>query len=104
MTESTKTLLIVGGVALGAYLLYKKFTAGRVVPTTLTHQGTGQSVSAATGQGAAGSAGFWATLGNIGQGLNAGTSAVESTYNNIYDLFGGQPSTASTGGNPGSNG
>lgn len=96
MTESTKTLLIIGGVALIGYLIYNKVTTAKP-RQVLAGPGPGQTVSGSTSGGSTGSANFWQTLGNVGQGLNAGVSSVESTYNNIYDLFGGQPSTTGTG-------
>lgn len=101
MTESTKTYLIIGGVALVAFLIYKRTTIGnRASPVVHSTAGTGQSVSASTGQGAAGGTSFWDTLGSVGKGLNSGVSAVESTYNSVYDLFGGNStSTAPTGNN-----
>ena len=101
MTENTRTLLIVGGVAIVAYLAYKSAT-GKVKPNAISQStsGMGQSVSAATGQGSTGSTSFWDTLGSAGKGLNSGVSAVESTYNTVYDLFGGNStSTAPTGNN-----
>ena len=99
MTEKTKTILIIGGVAVVGYLLYKKFTAPAVHPAVTTHIGTGQSISTATGGGTSGSADFWSSLGSVGKGLNSGVSAVESTYNNIYDLFGGNSTSTSVTGN-----
>ncbi len=104
MTENVKTLLIVGAVAVGGYLIYKKLSGGNRV-SGLVHTGTGNSTYAATGNGTSGSADFWSTLGNVGKGLNGAVSSVESTYNGIYDLFGGQPTTSGTGqGNNGTNG
>ena len=102
MTEQTRTLLIIGAVAVGAYLVYKRATGpnqNRVASTTITSSstGTGQSVTAATGQGASGDASFWNSLGSVGKGLNGAVSSVESTYNNIYDLFGGGSTSTNTG-------
>jgi hypothetical protein len=92
MTDNVKTLLIVGGIAVVAYIAYKSFTGkGRVIPGTVA-AGGGQVTAPQAGAGSATS--FWDTLGNVGKGLNEGVSSVESTYNNIYDLFGGQPTTS----------
>lgn len=98
MTEQTKTILIVGGVAVLAYLAYKKATtAARPSPITSSTAGIGNSVAAATGNGSGGSTDFWATLGSAGKGLNGAVSSVESTYNSVYDLFGGGSSSTGTG-------
>src|SRR6266700_6644699 len=99
MTENTRTLLIVVGVTVVGYLIYKRVNASagnaaRVSPVTSSTTGTGgQQVSGSSGgQSAAGSATFWNSLGSIGRGLNSSVSSVESTYNNVYDLFGGNSS------------
>lgn len=111
MNETTKTFLIVGGVAVVAFLAYKQITAqkaagaGRVSPVTASTAGTGNSVPAATGNGSGGETSFWNTLGSVGKGLNSGTSAVESLYNSASDLFGGNSSSTNTGqGNNGTEG
>jgi len=102
MNQNTKTLLIVGGVALAAFLIYKR-TTGTVGARASSSgigsstAGTGNSVSAATGQGSGGETSFWNTLGAAGKGLNAGVSSVESLYNSAQDLFGGGPSSTNTG-------
>jgi len=110
MTDNMKTWLIVGGVAVAGYLAYKYVTGkglGGKAPSSLVHQGPGQSSSAATVQGSTGSTDWWSTIGNIGKGLNSATSAVESTYNNIYDIFAGNsqatpatPAATATGSTP----
>lgn len=102
MNETTKTILIVGGVALVGYLAYKKFTAPKVLPNPVTQStaGTGQSVGAATHTGTQGETSFWNQLGSLGSGLNSAVSAVESTYNSIY----GGPDTSATNTGQGNNG
>lgn len=105
MNETTKTILIVGGVAVVAFLAYKQITAqkataagaGRVSPVTQSTSGTGNSVPAATGNGSGGEVDFWNTLGSAGKGLNSATSSVESLYNSASDLFGGGSSSTGTG-------
>lgn len=103
MGKTTQMILIVGGLAIAGYIVYKKFGAApaggtRVSsPVTTSTSGTGNSVTATTQQGANGDASFFNSLGSVGQGLNQGVSTVESTYNNIYDLFGGQPTSTNTG-------
>lgn len=98
MKESTKTILIVGGVALVAFLAYKKVTTTvKPNPITKSTAGTGNSVAAATGNGSGGSTDFWSTLGSAGKGLNGAVSSVESTYNSVYNLFGGDSSSTNTG-------
>lgn len=99
MQLDTKSILIIGGVALGGFLAYKYFTKPAVKPTSISKSttGTGNSVAAATGNGSGGTADFWGTLGAAGKGLNGAVSSVESTYNNVYDLFGGNSSSSGTG-------
>lgn len=99
MTENVKTLLIVGAVAVGGYLLYKKFTAPAVTAAPVVHSGVGQNTYSATGSGTQGNADFWSSLGSVGKGLNSGVSAVESTYNSVYDLFGGNTTSVAPTGN-----
>ena len=98
MTEQTKTILIVGGIALVAYLAYKKSSTKLAKsPIASSTAGTGNSVAAATGNGSGGSTDFWTTLGAAGKGLNSAVSSVESTYNSVYDLFGGNSNSTGTG-------
>ena len=107
MTENVKTILIVGGVAIVGFIVYKKFTAPAVrsTPITSSTAGTGNSVAAATKGGATGDASFWNTLGTAGKGLNGAVSSVESAYNSVYDLFGGGSSSTPTAqGNNGTQG
>lgn len=105
MTENVKTALIIGSVAIVGWLIYQKVTAPSLKKSPLANSGTGNNVTASTSSGTTGSADFWSSLGNVGQGLNSAVSSVESTYNGVYDLFGGQSSTASTGqGNNGTGG
>jgi hypothetical protein len=99
MTENVKTLLIVGGVAIVGFIVYKKFTAPAVTasPIAKSTAGTGNSVAAATKGGATGDADFWQNIGAAGKGLNDAVSSVESGYNSIYNLFGGGQSSTNTG-------
>lgn len=103
MTHNTKSLLIVAGVAVGAWLLYNYFTRGRLIPNAISNPGSGQSVAGSTAQGAGGSADFWSTLGNVGKGLNSAVSTVEADYNKVYDLFGGGSTSTPSGVNQGQN-
>jgi hypothetical protein len=100
MTDKTfhQVILVAGAAAVG-FLLWQEFKRNQTLkPNQTTASGQGsQSVGTATGNGSGGSTSFWDTLGNVGKGLNSGVSSVESTYNNVYDLFGGNSSTA---GNP----
>jgi len=95
MNETTKTLLIVGAVAIVGYVVYSKLTKGKLTASPLVNSGVGQNIQQV--HSGASDASFWDTLGNVGKGLNDATSAVESTYNNVYNLFGGQPTTQNTG-------
>lgn len=99
MTENMKTILIVGGVAIVGFIAYKKFTAPKVSasPVTASTAGTGNGIAAITKGGATGDASFWNSLGSAGKGLNDATSSVESLYNNVYNLFGGNSSSTNTG-------
>lgn len=102
MDSTTKNILIIGGLAIVGFIVYKKFGApsgGQVAASPVVHStsGTGNSVTAATNQGSNGEATFWQSLGSVGQGLNSGISTVESTYNNLSDPFGGQPTSTDTG-------
>jgi hypothetical protein len=92
-------IILVAGAAAVGFLLWQEYKRNKpLTPNQTTASGQGsQSVGAATANGTGGSGSFWDTLGNVGKGLNSGVSSVESTYNNIYDLFGGNSSTA---GNP----
>jgi hypothetical protein len=89
MNETTKTLLIVGGIALVGYLLYRKATGQSLIPSKITSQGTGNSVPAQTAGGSQGSANWWNQIGSIATGVNSVVGGVESTYNKVYDYFGG---------------
>ncbi len=97
MKFDTKTILILAAIGIVGYVVWKKYsgTANRVAATTNSGS-TGNNAGKASGT-TSGSADFWGTLGNVGQGLNSATSSVESTYNGIYDLFGSAPTTASGG-------
>jgi hypothetical protein len=102
MNETTKNILIIGGVAFAAFLIYKKVTAPGVVgksPITKSTAGTGNSVASTTGNGSGGDANFWNTLGANGQGLNQGISSVESLYNSANNLLGFSSTDTGNGNN-----
>lgn len=88
MNETTKTILIVGAIGVLAWVVYRKATGKSIMPAA-TSPGTGNSVPAQTNNGAGGSANWWQNLGSIGTGISSVVGGVESTYNNVYDYFGG---------------
>jgi hypothetical protein len=96
MTESTKTILIVAGVALVGYLVYKKVTnPSSQQRSPITNQGTGNSVAAQTQQGASGTVSWWNTISSIGSGVSNVAKTAENTYNSVYDYFGGNGAVTS---------
>lgn len=93
MNANTRTLLIIGGVAVLAWLVYQKATGPSQTrvnksPIGGATGGAGQTISGATGQGSGGETSFWNSLGALGQGLNTATSSVESLYNQANNDLG----------------
>lgn len=80
MSETTKTLLIVGGIALAGFLAYKYVTGKSVARNA---SGTTATPTNSTTSASTGLSGWLSAIGGVVSGLGSTANSVENSYNNL---------------------
>jgi hypothetical protein len=86
MSETNKTILIVGGIAVAGFLAYKLIMRGNV-----QRSGTGSSTASGSGAGGSGASGgdWWSNLGSWGSTLGGAIGGFEHIYSGLSGGTGG---------------